>query len=123
MRLNRLVPILLLLSLSSCATATNAPNLTPLARNAYNLTQLVNSIGILQTAAENAVTAKILPVDGARLIVQFCVIANTAIGQTPNGWQATVLSAYQGTKAQLTPDELIKFGPYLTSFELVLNTF
>ncbi len=112
----------LLLS-SGCATANNAPTLTPIARNAYNLTQLVDAIGILQTTAENSVPNGVLKVNTARTIVQFCVAANTTIGATPNGWYATVKAAYTSMKASLTQDELSKFGIYLATFETILNSF
>ncbi len=119
-----LIPVLLLsLSLSSCATATNAPQLTPVARNAYNLTQLVDAIGILQTTAENSVPNGVLKLATARLIVQFCVDANTTIGAMPNNWYTVVKTAYGSIKSQLTPDELNKFGIYLATFETILNSF
>ena len=82
-------------SLLGCATTQNAPNLTPLAVTQYNLTQLVDAIGILQTSAENAVPANILPVN----------------------------TAYLTLKNQLSAADLQKFGPYLTSFEIVFNSF
>lgn len=108
---------------TACATAQNAPNLTPVARNAYNLTQLVNAIGILQTTAENSVPNGVLKVNTARIIVQFCVTANSTILQIPNGWYATVHAAYDSAKSQLTQEELSKFGFYLATFEVVLNSF
>lgn len=115
--------ILIILLSSACATAQNAPNLTPVARNAYNLTQLVDAVGILQTTAENSVPNGVLKVNTARLIVQFCVTTNTTIQQIPNGWFYIVTAAYTNTKQQLTSDELNKFGPYLSTFETILNTF
>lgn len=122
--MKKLVFILILAaSVVSCATQTSAPNLTPVARNAYNLTQLVNSIGILQTTAENSVPNNVLKLNTARSIVEFCVWANTTIGQTPNGWFATVKTGYTTMKNLLTQDELNKFGIYLTTFEVVLNSF
>jgi hypothetical protein len=89
----------------------------------YVLTDVVNSIGTLQTAAENAVPQNILPLKTARTIVSFCVAANTTIGQTPNGWYAVVNAAYASMKSQLTPDELMKFSGAFSAFELVLNSF
>jgi hypothetical protein len=89
----------------------------------YVLTDVVNSIGTLQTAAENAVPANILPQNTARNIVQFCVDANTTIGQVPNGWYAVVNTSYIKLKAKLTPSELVSFGPALAIFEVVLNSF
>src|ERR1035437_870721 len=71
---------------------------TPQTKHLYVLTDVVNSIGTLQLAAENAVPANILPLPTARRIVQFCVIANQTIGQTPNGWYSTVNTAYQTMK-------------------------
>lgn len=115
--------LLILTSSISCATAANAPQLTPVARNAYNLTQLVDAVGILQTTAENSVPNKVLSLATARIIVQFCVDANTTIGSMPNNWYTVVKTAYGSVKSQLTPDELQKFGVYLAIFETILNSF
>lgn len=105
------------------ATPANSPNLTPVARNAYNLTQLVDAIGILQTTAENSVPNGVLKVNTARLIVQFCVTANTTIGASPNGWYSSVSVGYKVTKSQLSVDELARFKVYLDVFETILNSF
>lgn len=108
---------------SACATTNTAPNLTPVARNAYNLTQLVDAIGILQTTAESSVPNKVLSTNTARLIVQFCVIANTTIGAVPGGWFPAVNVAYKTMKSQLTASDLSRFGIYLSTFETILNSF
>lgn len=121
--MKKLILLVLLASAVGCATAGNAPNLTPIARTDYNLTQLVDSIGILQTAAENAVPSNILKVNTARSIVEFTVWANTTIGAAPDGWYLTVKTGYNTMKSLLTPDELNKFGVYLATFETVLNGF
>lgn len=115
--------ILVLLLTSACATANNAPNLTPVARNAYNLIQLQNAIGILQTTAEASVPNHVLSLPTARRIVQFCVTANETILQVPNGWYPAVSTAEQDVKNNLTPAELQKFGLYFSTFETVLNSF
>lgn len=108
----------------SCATTQNAPpTYTPTTINQYNLTQLSNAIGTLQTAAENAVPKAILNINTARLIVQFCVGANTAIATSPNGWKATVNTSYTYMKSQLSPVDLMKFNLEFAAFELVLNSF
>ena len=118
-----ILAFLLSASAASCATVSNAPALTPVARNAYNLTQLVDAIGILQTTAENSVPNNVLSVNTARIIVEFCVLANTTIGQVPNGWYATVKADYQVMKSQLSVEELKRFGLYLITFEVILNSF
>ena len=96
---------------------------TPITKQQYVLIDVVNGIGTLQLAAENAVPAKLLSVNSARIIVQFTVAANTEIGLAPNGWYAVVSVAYQAAKNQLTADEQQKFGGYLLAFEVVLNSF
>lgn len=109
---------------SGCATSKNAPpTYTPTIINQYNLTQLSNSIGTLQTAAENAVPKGILPVNSARLIVQFCVGANIAISESPNGWKTTVNKSYTYLKSQLSVADQMKFSLEFTAFELVFNSF
>lgn len=126
-----LIPLLLILSsCASTATTANTPQLTPTARTEYNLIPLVNAVGFLQTAAENATTTidtktnrPLLSVNTARKVVQFCVTTNQTLQQVPNGWYASINVAYQSLKSSLTPDELTKFGTYLSSFELVLVQF
>jgi hypothetical protein len=125
--LKKLIIIGLIIGLNGCANSTNAPQLTPVARTEFNLTKLVDALGALQLAAENAsktvdpkTNKTILSVNSARTIVQFTVVANTTIGQTPNGWYATVSTGYNAAKASLSIDELTKFQPYLNTFELVL---
>ena len=111
-----------ILSIASCVAKMPA-NYTPITKQQYVLTDVVNGIGTLQMAAENAVPAKYLSNNSARVVVQFCVDANYAIGQSPNGWYAVVSVAYQAAKNQLTADEQQKFGGYLLAFEVVLNSF
>lgn len=121
----------ILLATSACAsnaTPANTPQLTPTARTEHNLTPLVNAVGSLQTAAENATTTvdngkPLLSVNTARKIVQFCVATNQALQQVPNGWYSAINTAYQSLKSSLSADELLKFGSYLFSFELVLAQF
>lgn len=114
--------VVCLVTVNGCTSKMPA-TYTQQTKTLYVLTDVVNGIGTLQVAAENAVPAKVLSLNSARIVVQFCVAANTAIGQSPNGWYATVNTLYQTTKKQLTADELQKFGGYLVAFELVLNSF
>lgn len=115
---------LLSFSIVNINCVSKAPSsYTPQTKKLYVLTDVVNGVGVLQMAAENAVPQNILKVNSARIIVQFCVDANTSIGQAPNGWYAVVSTAYYRAKGQLSADELNKFGGYLAAFEVVLNSF
>jgi hypothetical protein len=125
-----LIPLCLifLISFSDCANKNNAPQLTPAAVTAYNKTQFSDAIGSLQLAAENATTTidtktnkPLLKVNTARIIVQFCVGANKTLAASDTGWLASIQAAYQDAKSQLSPSELITFGPYLDTFEIVLS--
>jgi hypothetical protein len=119
-----LIPVICLSILGGATCASKMPpSYTPQTKQLYILTDVVNGIGTLQVAAENAVPAKILSVNSARVIVQFCVSANTTIGQTPNGWYTVVNTAYLQAKKQLTVDEQTKFSGYLIAFEIILNSF
>jgi hypothetical protein len=118
----RLIIVAALLSFTSCAAKMPA-SYTQQTKTIYVLTDVVNGIGTLQLAAENAVPANILTLNDARNFVQFCVDANTTIGQSPNGWYATVNTAYQKAKNHLTPDEVTKFSGALSAFEVVLYSF
>lgn len=120
--MKRLLLIPLLLVLSSCASKMPT-SYTPQTKQLYVLTDVVDGLGTLQTAAENAVPAKILKLSTARLIVQFTVAANTTIGQTPNGWYASVNAAYLQLKEDLPQSEIDNFQYAFDAFELVLNSF
>ena len=113
---------LILLLTISCISKMPA-SYTPTTRQQYILTDVQNGIGTLQLAAENAVPANILRLSTARLIVQFCVTANQTIIQTPNGWYATVNTAYQSLKKQIPQNDIDNFGYAFDAFELVLNSF
>ena len=104
-------------------TANAPPSYTPQTKQLYVLTDLVNGIGELQLAAENAVPANILPLTTARKIVQFCVVANTTIGQAQNGWYNIVNTAYINLKATLTQEEIDNFSYAFQAFEIILNSF
>jgi len=119
----KIVLILLLSASFSGCTSKMPASYTTQTKQLYVLTDVVNSVGVLQLAAENAVPQNILPLATARRVVQFCVTANATIGQTPNGWYAVVNVAYTNLKSNLTADEVSKFGPALSAFELVLNSF
>ena len=128
MKVTRRLILILLLVAASISFNSSCVNKMPESYNQqtkqlYILTDVVNSIGILQLAAENAVSNNILTLSTARTIVQFCVDANTTIGQYPNGWYTIVNTAYIQLKAHLTLEELNKFSGSLFAFEIILNSF
>lgn len=118
----------LVLSLSACATKTSAPQLTPQARMDYNLKPVVDGIGALQLAAENATATvgqngqPLLSMAAGRKVVQFCVDANVSLGTAGSGWCAAVSPAFIGLKNQLSAAELKAVSPYFTTFQAVLAT-
>lgn len=112
----------LVLSAASCVAKMPA-TYTPQTKTLYVLTDVVNSLGILQVAAENAVPNNVLSLATATRIVQFCVASNSTIVQYPNGWYATINTAYIKLKLSMTPNELSKFSSELAVFEVVLNSF
>ena len=123
--MKKILVLILVIGLSGCAPKNIV--LTPVAQQAYTLDQVVNGVGTLQLAAENATITydtnglPLLSVNTARLVVAFCVAANQALGST--GLVAGVKTAYTTLKGQFTSAELIKFGAALTIFEVVLNGF
>lgn len=122
------IVILALVISSGCATAQNAPQLTPTERTQHNLMPVIDGIGALQLAAQKAVVTiktdgkPIIPLAAARIIVTFTVGANETIGQFPNGWCPTVRSAYDAMRRQLVPDDRTAMATYFSVFEGVLVT-
>lgn len=112
----------------ACATAGNAPQLTPEARTDYNLKPVVDAVGTLQLAAEEATVTKdsngnpLLPVATARRIVQFCVDADDVLAANHSGWCALVTTSYRTLKTQLSYSDLNTASTWFTTFEAALAT-
>ncbi len=117
-----LIIIVALLLATNCASKMPA-TYTPQTKQLYVLTDVVNAVGELGLAAENAVPANILPLPVARAIVQFCLGANTTIGQVPNGWYATVNASYQQLKLAIGADNRNNFQYAFDAFDVILNSF
>jgi hypothetical protein len=94
----------LLLSLAACHVPTSV--VTPQGKAAYSADQVVIRVGELQSAAIQAQASGALPITTTRLIVQWCVNANTTLKQVPNGWQQTLTTAWTQTKSQIPATDL-----------------
>lgn len=115
--------LLIALLLSSACHLNYPASYTPETKQEYVLLDVVDGLGALQLAAENAVPAKILTNDEARDIVKFTVAANTAITKSPDGWYAIVSSSYTSLKASLPLNAKDNFQYAFTAFELILDSF
>ncbi len=87
------------LALSACAPPPTVT--TPQGQLAYKADQIVVRVNELMNAAIAANASGALDTNTTRTIVQFTVAADQTLASTPNGWQATVLTAWAATKAKL----------------------
>jgi hypothetical protein len=100
---------------------------TPQGKAAFTADQVVLRVGELQTAAIQAngtldpKTGKpVLDQATTRLIVQFCVDANTALKNAPNGWGKAVGAAWAKLKTQLPPVTNPAISSALSSIDVIL---
>jgi hypothetical protein len=79
---------------------------TPQGKTAYTADQIVMRVGELQNAAIQAEASKALPTSTTRIIVQWCVNANTILKTVPEGWQQSISMAWITTKGQIPAKDL-----------------
>jgi hypothetical protein len=95
--MRRLLLIILL------TTACHAPVTitTPQGQLAYTADQVVLRVNELMNASIAANSSGSLSTNTTRVIVKWCVAADTTLASTPNGWQQTLITGWAQTKAQL----------------------
>jgi hypothetical protein len=92
-----LIPFVLATCLfSGCAKAP--PTLSPEASKQYDATQIAVRVNRLMDAAIEAEANQSLPTATARIIVRFCVTADTTIAQYPAGYGPMVATAWKALK-------------------------
>lgn len=96
--MKRFLLVLMLSGLSACAHPTFQ---SPVGQKAYTADQIVVRVNELENAAIAANTSKALSDDATRPIVEFCVAADKTLAATPNGWQATLETAWTAAKAKI----------------------
>lgn len=89
-------------------------------KTAYTADQIVLRINELQNAAIQAEASGGLTTATTRLIVQFCVSADTALKNSPNGWQPTVSAAWAELKRQVIVMPSSAFYTTWNAVDLVL---
>jgi hypothetical protein len=91
----------------ACSSFGPPPSVTtPAGKAAWNADQFVQRAGELQSAAILANQQGALSDKSSVTVVQFTVGAIKAAKETPNGWQATVLTGYDALKTALSPADL-----------------
>lgn len=111
MRTKRIAAYLIVLALVAGCVPKNIT--TETGKKYYTANQIAIRINQLQTLVINLETQKILSVDTTRVIVRFCVTANTTLQQVPEGWGKTIYVLWQG----VLNDPLVK--PHLTNMYIV----
>jgi hypothetical protein len=101
------------------------PNVTvePDARAAYTADQVVIRINRLQNVAIEAQKGGALSTDDTRIIVEFALSANTTLKSVPDGWQKTVMVAWQETKKKLSMVANQSVLAAMDSVDIILATF
>ena len=99
----RISLILVLLSLVGCAPRTLPPNLTPTQQTQYiaavTSDQTVTRVNELMNVVITAESNGGISTPAARVIVKFCVDADTVLKEVPSGWQITVAKLWLTVKA------------------------
>ena len=97
--MKRLILILALATAPACHAPVTVT--TPQGKAAYTADQIVVRVNELQRAAVSAEAGHALDTATTRTIVEFCVSADKTLAATPNGWQATVGTAWVEAKKKL----------------------
>ena len=79
---------------------------TPAGKTAYTADQIVIRVNELQNAAIQAQATGALPTSTTRIIVQFCVAADTTLKATPAGWGQTLATAWTQAKTSIPAADL-----------------
>ena len=86
---------------SSACVHAPATITTPAGKAAFNADQVVLRLNELETAAIVANSQNGLSVDKTKVFVEFVVSADTILKTTPNGWLATLTSAWNVAKSKI----------------------
>lgn len=108
------------IALASGACSRPATIVTPQGRAAFTADQIVLRLTELERAAIQANAAGGLDVNTTRLIVRFTVSAERTMQQAPQGWQPTVIAAWNEVKRALPPIGNPAITAALTAIDLVL---
>lgn len=105
---------------SSCAKVP--PTLTPVGVKAFQATQAVHVLDLVRDTAIAAEAAQpqLLSTETTRKVVQWHRVAVALAGQTPAGWEATVLSGLTEVERALKPGEREVLAPYLALAKTIL---
>lgn len=98
----------------------NAPDLTPSAKAAYTATQVIERLQNLQNAAIQAEAQKQLDTPTTRIIVTFTRDTTRVLKETPAGWQATVLKAWDQVKRDVPSAALPTVQVYWSAVDIAL---
>lgn len=116
------LPVILALALVACAGNPTA-TLSPAGQTAYTADQIVIRVNELQAAAIQAEAAGALPTATTRQIVKFAIAANEVLGTTPEGWPATITTAWLAMRAALPPITNPAVAAALAGVEAVLAVY
>lgn len=91
------------------------PTASPQAKQAYALDGIVQRIDEFQTVVIDLATSGQIPTPTARIIVKWTVATTTAIGTSPEGWQAGARVAWLQIKDEVAKlPQLAQWVPLIT---------
>lgn len=120
----RLLPVLLVLSLSGYGGCAKAPpNLTPQAQQAFYKHQVLKGLDVLRDFAieGEATTPKVVPTNTARDVVETHKSLVTVMQAADAGWQAAVGSGLDELLNRRSESEKVKFSPYVALVKSLLK--
>jgi len=121
-RKTKTVLVAVVLALVACAGNQTA-NLSPAGHVAYTADQIAVRVNELQNAAIQAEASGALSTDTTRQIVQFALAANNTLATTPEGWPATITSAWISLKQVLPPITNPAVAAALSAVDVVLAVY
>ena len=126
-RSKRGVAAILLFSVVAIAVLAGCPPAslqTPEGKAAFTAGEVLQRVEELKAAAVQAHETlgadgqPVLATETTKRVLQFVLVAETALRDTPNGWRPAVTSAYQTLRAQLTDQEKQKLALPLSALDL-----
>jgi hypothetical protein len=115
------VLVLVLLTAPSCAKAP--PQLSPAGTAAFQATQVVRALSVLQDFAigAEAQTPKLLSTDNTRKVVTYVGAAVKTIANVPGGWKPTVLAGLEQLRHDILPADWGRLLPYITLVQTLIG--
>ncbi len=102
---------------SSCASTSN---LSSVGKTTLYADEVVRDLGLFQSTAIALNDSNVLTQTDTKLVVTYVKTSVDTIGNTPNGWKATVNSGLDNLEKSLSAIAKIKLAQYFSTIRTVL---